>query len=879
MNVDHGPAPNATATPLVPVLRTVLLADLVDSTALLDALGDVRGATLLQRLDLHMRDLLSTRGGLLIDKADGVLALFERPVQAVDFALRYQRLLHELGAEFGVPNMSARVGIHVGEVMTWANDPRAVQAGAKPIEVEGIAKPTAARLMALALPGQVLLSGMAQSLAHRASPELGERRDSLRWLVHGRYRFKGLPTPMLVHEVGEAGFSPMRAPPSRPKAWREVPLWRRPPVLILEGLAILGIIAGLLYGALKSEPAMAFYKRDWIVVADLNNLTAESELDDPLETALRVGLQQSPHVNLVSDLRVEQTLERMGRDNNSPVDRIVGAEIAAREGARAVLLPTLADVGGRLQISLEIVDPNTRNTVFTETAEAETASDLLPALDDVLLQVRSRLGESVASIDQRSEPLAEVTTNSIEALRAYSQGLQARAEYRLQDAFALQRQAIKIDPDFALAYAALASLYFTNNDNANALANIQEALARKDKLTLREQLYLDAVARVYSPLEEMQSRWKLLASMYPDEYRAYYNYSYFEYRRGFDYEEALAYLAPAMAQQNPSRVSAHFLNGVLLLDLERVDEALAAFRQAEALGLRGYKGTYAAAYASRRDYTNALRVIGEQQLSGVVSKDLEHQLTLAAFEADQGRIDDAVRRIGLARRETELPIEVDLRFEGAALSLRSYIPDASYALDLSKYLERLTREFNATESISRGDLAYMLLAGAGLSARRGEVESARAAIKLSESFVRTSGGPVLSSMLGVAQAEIELAERDPQAAIEVLELSIESKRASYFAHSVLLRALLAAKDLPAARRQADWLSNHRGRAYSEFGIDYMWQAANVVESNLALLAASDLAKAAGDAAEAERNLDAFRSAWPDAQESPIVRNRSTRLPR
>ena len=96
--------------------------------------------------------------------------------------------------------------------------------------------------------------------------------------------------------------------------------------------------------------------------------------------------------------------------------------------------------------------------------------------------------------------------------------------------------------------------------------------------------------------------------------------------------------------------------------MEPTDEALAAFRQAEALGLRGYKGTYAAAYASRRDYNNALRVIGEQQLSGVVSKDLEHQLTLAAFEADQGHIVDAVRRIGLARRETEMPVEADLRF-------------------------------------------------------------------------------------------------------------------------------------------------------------------------------------------------------------------------
>src|SRR5436190_5832385 len=150
MNANVGPAPNESATPLAPMLRTVLLADLVDSTALISAFGDARAAKLLQRLELHLRELLAACSGQFIDKADGVLALFERPVQAVDFALRYQRLLSELGHEFGAPGLSARVGIHVGEVMTWANDPRAVAAGAKPLEVEGIAKPIAARLMELA---------------------------------------------------------------------------------------------------------------------------------------------------------------------------------------------------------------------------------------------------------------------------------------------------------------------------------------------------------------------------------------------------------------------------------------------------------------------------------------------------------------------------------------------------------------------------------------------------------------------------------------------------------------------------------------------------------------------------------------------------------
>lgn len=879
MNVNAASAPNASATPLVPVLRTVLLADVVESTAFLQRLGDVRAATLLQRLELHLRDLLAATHGQFIDKADGVLALFERPVHAVDFALRYQKLLAELGAEYGEPGLCARIGIHVGEVMTWANDPRAVAAGAKPIEVEGLAKPVAARLMSLALPGQVLLSGMAQTLALRAIGELGDRGDRLKWLMHGRYRFKGVPAPMLVHEAGETGISPLRAPPSGQKVWREVPLWRRPPMLAVEIAATVGIAVVSLYGTFKSEPALAFYERDWVVVADFNNLTDETLLSDPLETALRVGLQQSPYVNLVSDIRVEQTLERMGRSVESPIDREIGAEIAAREGARALVLPTLSEVGGRLQISLEVIDPNSRQTIYTETAAASGSRELLPAMDDVLERLRSQLGESVASIDERSEPLAEVTTANIEALRAYSLGLQARAEYRLADSFALQRQAIALDPDFALAYAALASLHFTNNDTEAALVNIREAQARREKLTVREKLYLDAIASAFGPHEEMLARWKLLASMYPDEYRAYYNYAYFEYRRGFNHAEALKFLTPALAQQNPAHVSAHFLRGVLLLDLDRIDESLAAFAQAQAIGLRGYKGTFAAAYAARRDFASALRIIDSQEGSGVPVKDQEHQLSLAAFEADQGRIAEAVNRLKMVRREADLTEEAHLRFQGAELSVRNFAPDADFAADLRSYNDLLAREFTSAEPSRRGDTSYMVLATAALLARNDQAAAARQAIGMVEPHVEAAGQPILTAMLAVARAELALGEGNAGAARDALAFASDTRRETYQAHAVLMRALMKLGDTAGARREAAWLASHRGSAYGEFSIDYMLQAANVVESDLALLAAHRLALIAGDDAEAGRSMEAFRAAWGEAADGPAASHRLRLLSR
>ena len=182
MNLSVAPPPrSAVGSTVTPVLRAVLLADLADSTAFVQHFGDARAATILQRLDLKIRDLLEFTGGRLIDKADGLLAIFERPIQAVDFALRYQQVLREFSHEEGA-QLAARVGIHVGELMTWNNTDQAVRAGAKPLEVEGLAKPVAARLMALALPGQILVSSMAQALAQRAQSELGERAERVKWV-------------------------------------------------------------------------------------------------------------------------------------------------------------------------------------------------------------------------------------------------------------------------------------------------------------------------------------------------------------------------------------------------------------------------------------------------------------------------------------------------------------------------------------------------------------------------------------------------------------------------------------------------------------------------------------------------------------------------
>ena len=131
----------------VPQMRTVLMTDLADSTALVEQLGDATAAELFRAHDELVLQLQQSWRGRLIDRSDGMLLLFERPIDGLGFVLGYHRGLEEIGVDYGV-EPKARAGLHVGEVLIWRNSADAVSVGAKAVEVEGLAKQMAARLMA-----------------------------------------------------------------------------------------------------------------------------------------------------------------------------------------------------------------------------------------------------------------------------------------------------------------------------------------------------------------------------------------------------------------------------------------------------------------------------------------------------------------------------------------------------------------------------------------------------------------------------------------------------------------------------------------------------------------------------------------------------------
>jgi serine/threonine-protein kinase len=203
-------------------VKTLLLTDLVDSTKIVERLGDERAVGVSLRHDRVARDLVARFGGREIDKTDGFLLLFDHPADALACALAYHEALLELSRETGV-QLRARAGIHEGEVFLRENPPEDVARGAKPLEVEGIAKPTAARLMSLARGKQTLMTRAAFDEARRSLARGDLSRRELTWLAHGPYRFKGLDKPVEVFEVGVEGFAPLKEPADSDKVKRVVP--------------------------------------------------------------------------------------------------------------------------------------------------------------------------------------------------------------------------------------------------------------------------------------------------------------------------------------------------------------------------------------------------------------------------------------------------------------------------------------------------------------------------------------------------------------------------------------------------------------------------------------------------------------------------------
>jgi eukaryotic-like serine/threonine-protein kinase len=255
----------------------------------------------------------------------------------------------------------------------------------------------------------------------------------------------------LAAEMTDGGYSPLRRLTfHRPH--------RR--AIVVSGAALLSLMAVTVLVLLINRPSLAFEGRDKLLVADAENLTGDEVFDLALRTAIEADLQQSPFVSIFDKSQVTETLRLMRMDAGSLIDEQLGSEVCRFAGVRALLIPIIMSVGEAYDIQVVVVDPVRRRHVDRIRVTARGKEDvLLRAIDELTDRVRSRLGESLSSIEEASRPVSEVSTSSWDALNHYSLGRNRWLEGKWGEAATLMGLALEKDPQFVDARASLGLLY------------------------------------------------------------------------------------------------------------------------------------------------------------------------------------------------------------------------------------------------------------------------------------------------------------------------------------------------------------------------------------------------------------------------------------
>ena len=206
-------------------------------------------------------------------------------------------------------------------------------------------------------------------------------------------------------------------------------------------------------------------EKDTIVLADFDNKTGDEVFDDTLKQGLAVQLEQSPFLDLISDSKVNQTLKLMGRPAGDRLTPEVTREVCQRTGSKAMVTGSIASLGSQYVIGLKAVNCDTGDVLAEVQEQAAGKETVLKALDAAAVSLRGKLGESLSSVQKYATPLAEATTPSLEALKAYSLG--RKTQYAKGDTAALPffKRAVELDPNFAMAYAALSVVYSNLNES------------------------------------------------------------------------------------------------------------------------------------------------------------------------------------------------------------------------------------------------------------------------------------------------------------------------------------------------------------------------------------------------------------------------------
>jgi serine/threonine protein kinase/Flp pilus assembly protein TadD len=594
-------------------------------------------------------------------------------------------------------------------------------------------------------------------------------------------------------------------------------------------------------------------EKDTVVLADFTNSTGDPVFDDALKQALGVELGQSPFLNILSDRKVEETLRLMGRPSSERITRDVARELCIRTGSKAIVLGSISNLGGQYVVGVDAVGCSTGDTLAKEQEQAANKQDVLKALGKAVSSLRTKLGESLASVQTFDVPV-EATTPSLEALKAYSMGITTSRTKGDAEAIPFMKRAVELDSNFAMAYVGLAVEYANLGRASLAAENAKKAYDSRDRVSERERYRISAFYFQYvtGEVEKATEAYELWAKSYPHDPVPHGNLGYIYSALG-QYDKSLV---ETEEQQHIEQSIVGYGNlAGTYINVGRLKDAQQTLQNAQQKKFDGL--------TIRQDFYSLAFLSGDaaemdRQVAWGAGRPGEEDQMLnghADTQAYYGRLEKAR---DLARRASDSAVRSDAKETGAQWIAFQALREAEMG-NVTAARQAVTRALALAPGRDVKVLSALALARSGEASQSRTMLEALQKSEPSNTYLKVYWFPVI-------EASIAMAQQAPDRAIIALEPSLPYELGgpppgiAMYPPYIRGVAYLAQKNSPAAAAEFQKFLDHSGVIQ------------NFLLASMAHLQLGRAYVISGDTAKAKTAYKDFLNLWKDADpDIPILK--------
>jgi DNA-binding winged helix-turn-helix (wHTH) protein/Flp pilus assembly protein TadD len=631
---------------------------------------------------------------------------------------------------------------------------------------------------------------------------------------------------------------------------------KRPRKIWMAALAALAVAATVTGVALHQRSNQrSLTGQDTVVLADFANSTGEPVFDDTLKMALSVELMQSPFLNVSSDSKISEMLRRMGRSSNDPLTPELAREVCLRLGGKAVWTGTISRLGSKYVIGLQALGCASGDILAAGETDAANKENVLNALNRVASKMRGDVGESLASLQKYDFPV-DTTTKSLDALKMFSMGFRTLRQSGEGDAIPFFKQAVELDPDFALAYTSLGRAYEDIGEDNQAVENFTKAFQLRDRLSERERYHVSALydETVSGDMQQAKEVGELWVQTYPLDTVAREKLGTIYGELG-NLERASQEFQKAL-QLDPDSTINVSNSAMVAAAQNRLDEAEQILAAARARGLDGsviHETIYPLAFL-RSDRAEMERQVAWASGPGADYALLSQHSDTEAYWGHLSR----------ARNWSRAAVESAIR--GKNKETASFCELAAALREVETGNLSLAKE-SMQAALSRAPTRNVKLLAALVLGRAGDETRAEALIKELETE-NPLNTLVNSYWLPTVKASLEVHARKPQAAILLLQQAAPYELGSRSNFSAISNMYP-----PYVRGQAYLLLRDGKAAAAEFKklLDHPGVVQNGILGALSRLQLARAEAMAGNTADARTQYGSFLASWKDADAGiPLV---------